>query len=183
MRKLLAIFLLITHFFNWGGYMLLQNYMVARADRHMNELISHDLYDPNSLVELKVKQNVPGINEWSDYRNVSGSIQLKNACYNYVKLKFTRDTLYVMCVPNYQKTKLIDNNVIYAKQINDIPTDKKSNETSVKKGGADSKYDHPQLLINFLRFDSIPPRGAVKVYILAASPFIPIPGQPPEALS
>ncbi|GGH21782.1 hypothetical protein GCM10007352_34740 [Mucilaginibacter phyllosphaerae] len=162
--------------------MLLQNYMVERADRHMNDLISHNLYNPNALIELKVKQNLPGISEWADYKNVSGSIQLKNACYNYVKLKFTRDTLYVMCVPNYEKTKLIDNNVIYAKQINDIPTNKKANDTTAKKGGADSKYDHPQLVISFLWFESFPPQGAAKVYTLNAPPFIPVPGQPPQVI-
>ncbi len=161
--------------------MLLQNYMVERADRHMNELISNDLYDPNALVELKVKQNLPGINEWSDYKNVSGSIQLKNACYNYVKLKFTKDTLYVMCVPNCEKTKLIDNNVIYAKQINDIP-DKNAKDNSVKKGGVDNTYDHMQLVINFLRFDNIPQQGFTKTYALATPPYIPVAGQPPEVI-
>ncbi|RYD86240.1 MAG: hypothetical protein EOP54_30645, partial [Sphingobacteriales bacterium] len=155
MKRAFAIFLLIIHFFNWGGYMLLQNYMVERADKHMNELISSNLYDPNALIELKIKQNLPGINEWNDYKNISGSIQLKKACYNYVKLKFTKDTLYVMCVPNCEKTKLIDNNVIYAKQINDIPTDKDAKDSMAKKAGADSKYDHPVLVINFFRFDDV----------------------------
>ncbi|QHS55996.1 hypothetical protein GWR56_10790 [Mucilaginibacter sp. 14171R-50] len=181
MKKFFAILLLLIHFFNWGGYMLLQNYMLELSDRRMNDLISHNLYNPNALVELKIKQNLPGINEWPDYKNVSGSIQLKNACYNYVKLKFTKDTLYVMCVPNYEKTKLIDNNVIYAKQINDIPTDK-GNDTSAKKGGPDVKYDHPQLVIRFLNFENIQPRGINKIYNLSADPFIGTPGQPPETL-
>jgi hypothetical protein len=149
LRRTFAIFFLVIYFFNWGGYMLLQSYMVARSDRRMNELISHNLYDPNKLVEVKVKQNLPGINEWADYKNVSGSIQLKNACYNYVKLKFTKDTLYVMCVPNYEKTKLIDNNVIYAKQVNDIPTDK--TKDAAKKAGP-IKIRLPAIVINFLRF-------------------------------
>jgi hypothetical protein len=161
--------------------MLLQSYMVAQADRRMNELISHNLYDPNKLVEVKVKQNLPGINEWADYKNVSGSIQLKNACYNYVKLKFTKDTLYVMCVPNYEKTRLIDNNVIYAKQVNDIPTDK--TKDAAKKAGTDKTYDYLRLVINFLRFKDIPPVGVNKTYQLSADPFIATPGQPPEVLS
>ncbi|MFD0765690.1 hypothetical protein ACFQZI_12570 [Mucilaginibacter lutimaris] len=180
MKRILAILLLTIYFFNWGGYMLLQHYLVERADRHMNELISNNLYDPNALVELKVKQNLPGINEWSDYKNVSGSIQLKNACYNYVKLKFTRDTLYVMCVPNCEKTKLIDNNVIYARQINDIPSDKNTRNNSVKKSRVDNSYDHPELVITFPQFSNILPVGFVKEYSLAAPPFIPVAGQPPE---
>lgn len=162
--------------------MLLQNYMMERADKHMNELISSNLYDPNSLIELKIKQNLPGINEWNDYKNVSGSIQLKKACYNYVKLKFTKDTLYVMCVPNCEKTKLIDNNVIYAKQINDIPGDKNAKDNSVKKSGVDNIYDHLEFAFNFTSFSNIPPHGFVKSYSLAAPPFIAITGQPPELI-
>jgi hypothetical protein len=181
LKRTFAIFFLIIYFFNWGGYMLLQNYMVAQLDRRMNDLISHNLYDPNKLVEVKVKQNLPGINEWADYKNVSGSIQLKNACYNYVKLKFTKDTLYVMCIPNYEKTKLIGNNVIYARQVNDIPADK--TKDAAKKAGADKNYDHPQLAINFLRFRNIPPAGVNKTSQLSADPFISTPGQPPEVLS
>lgn len=183
MKKLLAIVLLVIHFFNLGGYMLLQQYRVEQSDRHMNELISHNLYDPNQLVEIRVKQNLPGIHEWNDYKNVSGQIQLKNSCYNYVKLKFTRDTLYVMCVPNYEKTKLLSSNIIYAKQINDIPLDKKGHEPDGKKGGVDNKYDCPQIVVNFLRFENIPPQGFKTIYTLSAAPFIPVPGQPPEVLS
>ncbi|RFZ90380.1 hypothetical protein D0C36_21550 [Mucilaginibacter conchicola] len=182
MKRLFAIVFLVIYLFNWGGYLLLQNYMIARADEHMNELISQNLYDPNSLVEVKVKQNLPGIFEWRDYKNVTGQIQLKNACYNYVKLKFTKDTLYVMCVPNYEKTKLVKSNIIYAKQVNDIPTDKKSDD-SAKKSGADSKYDHQVLQLSFVRFNDEPAKGFVSRHAEIKDPLIAGPAQPPELLS
>ncbi|MFD0794360.1 hypothetical protein ACFQZX_12095 [Mucilaginibacter litoreus] len=183
MKRLFAIVFLMIYLFNWGGYLLLQNYMVQQADSRMNQLISEGLYDPNSLIEVKIKQHLPGIFEWNDYKNVSGQLQLKNACYNYVKLKFTKDTLYVMCVPNYEKTKLIKSNIIYAKQLNDIPADKKTDGASVKKTGADSKYDHHVAIFNFMRFRNIPPQRWKTHYILISDPYIPVPGQPPEVLS
>ncbi|TWR24581.1 hypothetical protein FPZ42_15915 [Mucilaginibacter achroorhodeus] len=183
MKRLFAIVFLIIYLFNWGGYLLLQNYMVARADRHMNDLISQNLYDPNSLIEVKVKQNLPGIFEWTDYKNVTGQLQLKNACYNYVKLKFTKDTLYVMCVPNYEKTKLVKSNIIYAKELNDIPADKKADDSSAKKNGQDSKYDHLTLRMNF----SVAKDRCIASTIHLDNPFkdplISLPGQPPEFLS
>jgi hypothetical protein len=164
-----------------GGYILLQEYLTARSDRFMNELISQNLYNPNTLIELKIKQNVPGIREWDDFKNVSGQVQLKNACYNYVKLKVTQDTLFIMCVPNYEKTRLIKSNIIYAKQISDIPTDKKGQEASSKK--ADNKYDHPSLNINFFSFKDEPPVTVKPIYIHISDPLIATTGQPPEVLS
>ncbi|HEK22009.1 hypothetical protein [Mucilaginibacter sp.] len=183
MKRLFALAFLVIYLFNWGGYLLLQNYLVARADRHMNDLISQNLYDPNSLIEVKVKQNLPGIFEWPDYKNVTGQLQLKNACYNYVKLKFTKDTLYVLCVPNYEKTKLVKSNIIYAKEVNDIPSDKKANDSSAKKSGQDSKYDHPILSMNFSLFNNEIVALAKYRNKLIKTPFISLPGQPPEFLS
>lgn len=182
MKRLFAIVFLVIYLFNWGGYLLLQNYLVARADRHMNDLISQNLYDPNSLIEVKVKLNLPGIFEWPDYKNVTGQLQLKNACYNYVKLKFTKDTLYVLCVPNYEKTKLVKSNIIYVKELNDIPTEKKGNNSLTKKGGHDN-YDHLTLQINFdiaRNHDT-----ALTLYhkIRIKHPLISLPGQPPEFFS
>ena len=172
----------MVHLFNLGGYMLWHQYLVERSDRRMNELISHNLYDPNKLIELKIKQNLPGIREWTDFENVSGHVQLKNTSYNYVKLKFTKDTLYIMCVPNYEKTKLIDNNVIYAKQINDIPLEKKGQESSVKKG-ADNKYSHSEIEFRFLSFRDEHLNTLKPIHLNVNDPFIPVHGQPPEILS
>lgn len=159
--------------------MLWHQYLVDRSDRRMNKLISQNLYDPNKLIELKIKQNLPGIREWADFENVSGHVQLKNACYNYVKLKITKDTLYIMCVPNYEKTKLIDNNVIYAKEINDIPLEK-GQESSVKKAGADNKYSHPEIAFQFLSFNDVVLNTMKPLFININLPFIAIHGQPPE---
>lgn len=163
--------------------MLLQLYVVNKSDQFMNELISKNLYNPNTLIQLKIKQNLPGITEWNDFKNVTGQIQLKKVAYNYVKLKFTRDTLYVMCVPNYAKTKLIASNVIYAKQINDIPQDDKDQQSSIKKGGADNKYSHTEVAFSFIAFEDEHPLVTKPVYINLTQPFIPVQGRPPEILS
>ncbi|MBD1393167.1 hypothetical protein [Mucilaginibacter glaciei] len=183
MKRAVAIVLLIIHFFNLGGYMLLHLYALDRSDRFMNELISKDLYNPNALIEIKVKQNLPGINEWSDYKNVNGQIQFKEACYNYVKLKFTKDTLYVMCVLNYEKTKLIKSNIIYAKEINDIPQDNKDNSAQVKKGGADNNYRNTVIEYRFLSFINLPPLVVKPLATGITEQYIPVDGQPPEYLS
>ncbi|TFF38848.1 hypothetical protein [Mucilaginibacter psychrotolerans] len=184
MKRLVAILLISIHLFNAGGYMLVQQYQVYRTDKRMNELISQNLYNPNALIEVKIAQHLPGITEtWGDYKNIDGQVQLKNACYNYVKLKVTRDTLYLMVIQNYEKTKLIGKNIIYAKQINDIPQGNKDHDASIKKGGLDGKYSLPVLTYQFASFKDIAPLTIKPVQNGLIHPFIPVAGQPPEYLA
>lgn len=102
----------------------------------MNEHIARNMYNVHNLVMVKLPVSMPGIQNWTDFERISGQIQFKKACYNYVKLKLTRDTIYVMCIPNYEKTRLISENIINAKQIDDLPGSK-GNNTMLKKPGID----------------------------------------------
>jgi hypothetical protein len=102
----------------------------------MNEHIAKNMYNIHNLVMVKISVNMPGIQSWGTFENISGQIQFKKACYNYVKLKLTRDTIYVMCIPNYEKTRLTNENIINARQIDDLPG-AKGNTAMLKKPSID----------------------------------------------
>jgi len=84
-----------------------------------------DRYSLDDLVSVKVPVKMPTIEDWKDYVPIAGQIQFENNSYNYVKLRMTRDTLYLLCIPNYKKTRLINQNIINARKIADIPNSKK----------------------------------------------------------
>lgn len=84
-----------------------------------------DKYSLDDLVSVKIPVKMPTVENWKDYAAISGQVQFQNNSYNYVKLRMTRDTLYLMCIPNYKKTKLINQNIIIAHKIADIPNNKK----------------------------------------------------------
>lgn len=182
MKRIIAVIILSIHLFNAGGYLLLQQYQVYITDKKMNDLISNNLYDPNALIEVKIAQHMPGISEWNDYKNIDGQVQLKNACYNYVKLKITADTLYIKVIKNYEKTKLIGKNIIYAKQINDIPQGDKENNASFKKAGTDLKYNHAPTAFKFIAFETVTPIIVKPVQVGLIDPYIPVAGKPPQIL-
>lgn len=77
---------------------------------------------------------MPTIEDWKDYMYISGQVQFENNSYNYVRLKMTRDTIYLMCIPNYKKTRLINQNIINARKIADIPYSKKDHVPFGKPG-------------------------------------------------
>ncbi|NHA07885.1 hypothetical protein G7092_29060 [Mucilaginibacter sp. HC2] len=183
MTRTLATFLLFLHLFNTGGYTVLNQYLVYQSDKFVADQISKGKYDINNLVEIKIKQHLPQIQDWKTYARVSGQIQLNGVAYNYVRLKMTRDTLFVQCIPNYETTKLLNENIIYAKQINDIPVSKKAHESSGKKTGMDNKYNFP--VTSNILFAVSPEVQKLNtfIYISIKQPLVQIATRPPEAMA
>lgn len=125
MKRLLAISLLFVHLYSLYGHTALYAWCVYRSDKFFNEQISMDKYSLDDLVSVKIPVKMPSIEDWKDYQYISGQVQFQNNSYNYVKLRMTRDTVYLMCIPNYKKTRLITQNIINARKIADIPNGKK----------------------------------------------------------
>ncbi|MGN6396809.1 MAG: hypothetical protein ACTHMI_14660 [Mucilaginibacter sp.] len=132
MKKLIAITLLVSHLFSTGGYVAFYKYLQYRSEVFFNEQTAQNKYNKNDLVEVKIPIDVPVINDWTAYENVSGTVQFEEASYNYVKMKMTRHAIYLMCVPNYETTIYSTSNVIVAKNIKDIPVPKKNHVPFLK---------------------------------------------------
>ena len=112
--------------------MVLFQYFIYQSNKFNEEQISKNLYKASDLVEIKIPVNLPKITNWNSYERISGTIQLQENWYNYVKLKMTRDTLFVMCVPNYKTTRLINANIIYAREVSEAPLNAKKQAMPLK---------------------------------------------------
>ncbi|MFA6084305.1 hypothetical protein [Mucilaginibacter sp.] len=181
MKKIFAIMMLAVLVFNMGGYMLLFQYFINESDQFANEQISKGYYKTDELVEIRIPVRMPYVQEQRQYENISGQIQLRGNCYNYVALKMTRDTMYVKCIPNYVKTKLVNDNVITAKEVSDTPLSKKNQLPLVKKTGLDNDYNYTVTL-----FDLSVPAKAIRSQLVYIAPktlhtYLSLPAQPPEA--
>jgi hypothetical protein len=167
--------------FNLGGYSLLFQYLISRSDSYIiNEKINKNRYVSSDLVEVKIPVHINTIQDWTEYEPISGQVQLSNACYNYAQLKLTRDTMYLMVIPNYLKTHLIKANIIYAKQVSDTPLSKKSHLPFIKKSIAETEYNY-----SVIRYNADIPANSIKTlpdytFLNILKTSIGIPGQPPE---
>lgn len=112
--------------------MVLFQYFIYQSNKFNEEQISKNLYKASDLVEIKIPVNLPKITNWNSYERISGTIQLQENWYNYVKLRMTRDTLFVMCVPNYKTTRLINANIIYAREVSEAPLNAKKQAIPLK---------------------------------------------------
>src|ERR1700744_3940715 len=137
--------MLLVILFNLGGYSLFFQYMINRSDNKIIYRINHNHYRNSELVEVKIPVNLPTLQDWTEYAEVSGQVQFKNNNYNYAEIKMTRDTLYLLVIPNHARTKLVNANIIYAKQVSDIPVNKKSHTPLTKKIIIENEYNYSSL--------------------------------------
>ena len=125
MKKLIATIFLFILLFNIGGPLAFHEYLVYKSDKLFSRQISLNHYNIDDLTEIRIQVNMPGISDWRSYENLHGRVQFENTAYNYVKIKMTRNAIYLVCIPNYATTHLSDQNIINARQIPDIPVPKK----------------------------------------------------------
>ena len=125
MKRFVAIWLLFILLFNIGGPLAFHEYLVYKSDKLFNKQISEHHYSINDLTAIRIPVNMPGFADWKNYQNLNGRVQFENSAYNYVKIKITKNAIYLVCIPNYPTTHLSDQNIIDARQIPDIPVPKK----------------------------------------------------------
>ena len=99
--------MLFVLLYNIGGYLMLFQYFIKKSDDLANVQISRGLYKTSEVLEIKIPIALPYVRGQNKYESMSGEIELNGYSYNYVALKMTSDTMYVKCVPNHEKTRLV----------------------------------------------------------------------------
>ena len=133
MKKITALFFLILFAFNWFGYRLVFDFMQHRATEQLETFLDNDSYDESQLVELKVPISLPYQNDWASFERYDGEIELNGTIYKYVKRKLSKDTLYLMCIPNATKMRLETAKNDFFKLSNDLVQNNHSKKTGDSK--------------------------------------------------
>lgn len=178
LKQLFAIILLTLHLFNITGYSFVFQYGMNEADKKIISRIDASNYNNNELLQIKMPLNMPYLTN-SNYERVNGEIEYDGVHYNYVKRKVFNDTLYLMCLPNLEKTQLSLAQTDIIKAVNDTPSGKKDPGSQAKKTGFTSEYT----VTPVYRFNnSLTPENQQNLFILSkpAAVFISLPAQPPD---
>lgn len=182
MKRFFAIALLCVHLFNLGGYALVYQYFINQADVQMVKQMYTNQINDSKYIELKIPVHMPTVDNWTEYEVVAGQIQLKDAYYNYVKLKMTRDTMYFVCLPNKTKTRLVNAKIITAKEVADVPLSKKADSSS-KKVNSLSEYNLQSFTYQYTVIGTVFKPSYKPVLTRLNSPYIESPGKPPNYTS
>ncbi len=175
--------MMLVVLFNLGGYSLFFQYMINMSDSKIINQINNNHYHNSDLVEVKIPVNLPTLQDWTEFETVSGQVQFKNNKYNYAQIRMTRDTLYLLVIPNYERTKLVNANIIYAKQVNDIPVNKKSHNSLLKKSISESEYHY--IALNYKTTIPVNNTNSYRDYAFLniTKRSLGVPGQPPDVSS
>lgn len=123
LKQLLAILLLLIHLFYSGGYRLVFDRLEAQTGDRMITRIDADAYDERDLIEVRVPVNLPYQANWPEFERYNGEVYMDGVHYNYVKRKMHNDTLILLCLPNQEKTHLLNARETFFSLVNDLQQD------------------------------------------------------------
>jgi hypothetical protein len=106
MKKLIAIFFLLTLLINTAGYQLAITMLQTEADRQLEIRIDNDEYSEDQLVEIRVTLDMPYQNRQTGFERHYGEITIEGKAYTYVKRKIEGDVLVLKCIANNIKQEL-----------------------------------------------------------------------------
>lgn len=148
MKKITAILLMGVLLLNWFGYRLVADYFENRASNEMQAQLDIDNYSDVELISIKVPLSIPYGPNSQNFEKVEGNIDINGINYQYVKRRFYKDTLELMCIPNTATTNIKNAREEFSKLANDfvnLSTSKKlpnSHNHSVKYSIQDFTSDH-----------------------------------------
>lgn len=184
MRRLTAISLLLTLFFNLVGYRMLLQYWETEANTRLEVKIDKQEYDEKELVEMKIPLTVPYGNSSKEFERYSGEIDIAGVHYKYVQRKVYNDSLILLCIPNKEKTQIATAREAFSVLINEL-----QKETSGKKSSGTNSLALKFSLSDYTLQQSAEWNVLISVdnrmfhssdVSLLSSTIFSSPGQPPE---
>ncbi len=118
--------------FNFGGYRMLSDYLETKAEENLIAELDQDLYDESTLLHIKVPAVLPYGTNSEKYERVNGNIEINGVAYSYVKRRFFKDSLELLCMPNAEKAGIRSARDDFFRLANDFvsnTTTKKNNNT------------------------------------------------------
>jgi hypothetical protein len=135
-----AILFLAIYLFNLVGYNGVFHLLTQRSEQRFAQRIDTHAYSDAQLLEIRIPFQVPYFDGRGEEELVNGAVDIDGAHYNYVKRKFSRDTMYVYCLLNQEVTRLAQGKISMSAVVSDFTNDHGKNQASdaaKNKGGID----------------------------------------------
>lgn len=113
--------------FNLAGYRWLFNFIEEKAAARLEDKIATDQYSEDQLVEIRIPLDMPYYSD-KGYENIYGETDWNGQHYRYVKRKISGNTLYLLCIPDTEKTAIASVKNEFTKAVNDVPANKQGSQ-------------------------------------------------------
>jgi hypothetical protein len=143
-KRIAAILLLILLLFNWVGYEFYTAILQDHADKTMVANLDQNNYTDADLISIKVPAtHLSSYVNSKEFQRVDGKIEIEGVQYNYVKRRFSEDSLELLCIPNKTATSIQTARNEFFKLVNDLQhpgQSKKSDQHSSSFKGFSAEY-------------------------------------------
>ena len=91
-------------------------------------------YDESSLISIKTSFSIPYgyLNKSDKFERWKGEIEINGVEYKYVKRRFFKDSIELLCIPNMMATKLKEAKQDYYRFSNDLQSDQNKKQDQSK---------------------------------------------------
>ena len=113
--------------FSLVGYRWLFSAIENKATATLEQKISTGDFREDQLVEIQIPLNMPYYSD-KDYENIYGETDWNGEHYRYVKRKVSGNTLYLLCLPNTEKTTIVKAKNEFTKAVNDVPANNQGSQ-------------------------------------------------------
>lgn len=144
MKRIAAILLLSLLLFNWIGYELYTMLLQDHADKSMVAKLDENNYSDADLISITVPAvHLSSYVNSKEFQRVDGTIEIEGVQYNYVKRRYTGESLELLCIPNHTSTSIQSAKNEFFKLVNDLQRpgqSKKSAQHSSSFKGFNAEY-------------------------------------------
>lgn len=106
MKRLLSICLAMILVMSFGGYQLPFYMLRAAQQKAMEQKVNRGVPE-SELISLKVPASLPYYSNAADFQWTAGEVEMEGVIYQYVKRRIYNDSIEYLCLPNKDKTKLV----------------------------------------------------------------------------
>lgn len=130
--RVFAVLLVFIHLLNVIGCYFVFKSLETRHTVEVTERLDEDSYAGSEAITLRIPFSLPYTNSnQKNYERVDGKFKHEGEVYRFVKQKFYRDTLFIVCVKDAKAAELDDSiDDITASMTDTTPIKKSSSKTS-----------------------------------------------------
>ena len=185
MKRIAAILLLILLLFNWVGYEFYTAILQDHADKTMVTNLDQNNYTDADLISIKVPAtHLSSYVNSKEFQRVDGKIEIEGVQYNYVKRRFSEDSLELMCIRNKTATSIQTARNEFFKLVNDLQhpggQSKKSDQHSSSFKGFSAEYFSNSQSFVISKLMLIRQKASDHYLLQIPSVYLTRAGQPPD---
>jgi len=120
-KRAFSIFFLALFLFNVGGYYFLYWGLQTSAKKDLLHRLDADNYASEDLIVISLPMAMPYPLQQKGYERVDGEFEYQGEYYRLVKQRLENDTLFMVCIKDHQKQKLVRVLNEYSNYANNLP--------------------------------------------------------------